>query len=370
MKLKSVETTPNPNSMKLNLDQQLGSAVTLTKENCADAANWQKELLQINGLQSLFLCADFITLNKDPRADWKPILESATAIVIGQEIVATPSIDQQRKDAESEGQVHVLVQTFRGVPIQIKVTDSEGESRVALGARFTEAAMHIQDETGLDFLAERYWADHGRRYGQREEVADELKEEFEGMFDQAALAAVVAQALGQKPSRELTVEVAGEWLSESDWSRRLAAVTELSRLQGSFDLLQRALSDAHPQVRRLSAAALGASGESRAVQPLCHAMLEDSSVGVRRTAGDALSDIGDFAAHSAMCQALSDANKLVRWRAARFLFDMGDETALPFLETALIDEAFEVRLEAEAAIARIRGGAEGLAPMWKQISNR
>ncbi len=369
MKLKSVETTPNPNSMKLNLDERLGSAVTLTKEGCSDAPDWLKELLQIDGLQSVFLCNDFLTLNKDPRADWQPILESAAAIVTGQERTA-PSTAQQRKAAETEGQVHVLVQTFRGVPIQIKATDFESEARVALSQRFNEAAMRIQEETGLDFLAERYWADHGRRYGEREAVANELKAELEGMFDQAALADVVAQALGEKSAREVSLEVLSEWLSEVDWSRRLAAVTELSRLPGSFDLLVRALSDEHPQVRRLAAAALGATGEPAAVQPLCQALLKDQSIGVRRTAGDALSDIGESAAHAAMCQALSDSNKLVRWRAARFLFDVGEESALPFLEKALADDAFEVRLEVEAAIGRIRGGAEGLAPMWKQISNR
>jgi HEAT repeat protein len=154
-----------------------------------------------------------------------------------------------------------------------------------------------------------------------------------------------------------------------DWRRRLAAVTELSRLADAVPLLARALSDEHPQVRRLAAAALGASGDAGAVEPLCTALLNDDSVGVRRTAGDALSDIGDVAAQTAMCQALSDANKLVRWRAARFLFDVGDEAALTFLERALNDEAFEVRLEVQSAIDRIRGGGEGAEPMWKRIAH-
>jgi HEAT repeat protein len=262
------------------------------------------------------------------------------------------------------------VQTFRGVPIQVKAVDAEGETRESLGERFNNAARRIQDATGADYLKERYWADHGTRYGERAVVAAELKDELEGMFDAAGLERVVAQALGKTASRAVTVEEAGEWLENDDWRRRLAAVTELSRLADAVPLLVRALSDEHPQVRRLAAAALGASGDAGAVEPLCAALLKDDSVGVRRTAGDALSDLGDVAAQNAMCQALSDANKLVRWRAARFLFDLGNEAALPFLEQALNEDAFEVRLEAQAAIDRIRAGAAGAEPMWKRISKR
>jgi HEAT repeat protein len=88
---------------------------------------------------------------------------------------------------------------------------------------------------------------------------------------------------------------------------------------------------------------------------------------VRRTAGDALSDIGDVAAQPAICRALRDSNKLVRWRAARFLSDVGTQDALPFLEQAADDPEFEVRLEIEAAMQRIRGGSEGIGPAWKRI---
>ena len=56
---------------------------------------------------------------------------------------------------------------------------------------------------------------------------------------------------------------------------------------------------------------------------------------MRRTAGDALSDIGDPAAQPSMCQALKDSNKLVRWRAARFLFDVPFVGSLPVLLAAV-----------------------------------
>ena len=70
----------------------------------------------------------------------------------------------------------------------------------------------------------------------------------------------------------------------------------------------------------------------------------------------------------AMLRALEDPNKLVRWRAARFLFEVGTEAALAALEAASGDPAFEVRLEIEAARERIRGGSASEGPAWRRMT--
>jgi hypothetical protein len=383
MRLTSLDATPNPNSMKLNLDEQLGAAVTYTSQAKTGCPQFVEGLLAVQGVMSVFVCSDFVTLNKDPRADWEHILASAKQLLSAETVdgnadrnddrqadrkdVDRASIEAQRKSAESDGQVQVLVQTFRGIPIQIKVVDSQGETRAALSVRFNETAQAIQAETSADYLTERYWADYGRRYGERSEVAKELAEEIEGSFDETTFERAKAQALGKAEVVSTTVETLREWLRHQDWQRRLTAVQELSHLADSASLLIVALEDSHPQVRRLAAAALGASGSAMAVEPLCDVLLKDPSPGVRRTAGDALSDIGDPTAQPSICQALSDTNKLVRWRAARFLSDIGTADALPFLEKAAKDQEFEVRLEISAAIDRISGGSEGLGPAWKRI---
>ncbi len=366
MQLKSVETTPNPNSMKLNLDEDLGAAVTYSVEKRTGCPEIVERLLEIAGLQSVFACHDFLTLNKDPRASWQQILEQATSI-FDKDDVTQATIKAQRQFAERDGQVRVFVQTFKNIPIQIKVVDAQGETRISLGDRFDQDAQEIQKQTGANYLKERYWADHGVRYGDRIEVANEVAEEIRGTFDENKLEQAKAQALGQTQNSPLSFDTLKEWLHDKDWHRRLMAVQELSQLQESLPLLTFALKDANPQVRRLAAAALGATGSTEAIEPLCHALINDQSVGVRRTAGDALSDIGDKAAQPAMCRALGDANKLVRWRAARFLSDIGTPEALPILEQALADPEFEVRLEIKSAIERIRGGLEGLGPAWKRI---
>ncbi|MBY0547601.1 MAG: HEAT repeat domain-containing protein [Candidatus Obscuribacterales bacterium] len=77
--------------------------------------------------------------------------------------------------------------------------------------------------------------------------------------------------------------------------------------------------------------------------------------------------MGELAAQPSICLALSDTNKLVRWRAARFLADLGTSEALSYLEKAADDAEFEVRLEIEAAIARITRGKQISMPMWKKI---
>jgi Virulence factor/HEAT repeats/Scaffold protein Nfu/NifU N terminal len=366
MQLKSVETTPNPNSMKLNLEEELGAAATYTFENRADGPEMVERLLEIEGLQSVFVCHDFLTLNKDPRANWQDILEMATSL-FGKDDLKQETIKVQRAYAEREGQVQVLVQTFKGIPIQVKVVDAQGQTSISLGERFNEAAQLMQTRTGANYLKERYWADHGVRYGDRIEVANEVVEEIRGVFDEEKLGQANAAVTSENKIPPVSIETLKQMLHEQDWHKRLMAVQELSQLHDALPLLTIAIKDSNPQVRRLSAAALGATGSTEAVDPLCDVLLNDQSVGVRRTAGDALSDIGDPSAQPAICRALGDANKLVRWRAARFLSDIGTKDALPFLEKIANDPEFEVRLEVESAIQRIRGGLEGLGPAWKRI---
>jgi HEAT repeat protein len=91
---------------------------------------------------------------------------------------------------------------------------------------------------------------------------------------------------------------------------------------------------------------------------------------VRRTAGDTLSDLGDPRAIGAMCQALRDPNKLVRWRAARFLYEVGDETALEALREAQNDPEFEVSLQVKMALERIERGEEASGTVWQQMTRR
>jgi HEAT repeat protein len=98
--------------------------------------------------------------------------------------------------------------------------------------------------------------------------------------------------------------------------------------------------------------------------------LKDPAVAVRRSAGDALNDLGDPAALPAMEAALSDPNKLVRWRAARFLFEQGGRDNLPALGRVQDDPEFEVRMQVRQAMERIEGGQAAQGPIWMRMTQQ
>ena len=340
------------------------------------------------GLQSVFVCGDFITLNRHPLSDWRQLIEQAALALTAERIIASgPSSSSSflslapTSSTAQEGQIQILVQTFSGIPMQVKAVDLEGETRLSLGSHFNEAAQLIQKTTGADFLKERQWLDHGWRYGPRAEMAEQVVSELQNYFSPERLDLTVSEAIGEKEldgaekSEDLAdFSVIEKLLLDRQWQQRLLAVQELSRLDisqspAAINLLIAALHDSNAQVRRLAAAALGTTGSALALPGLCQALVEDSSIAVRRTAGDALSDIGDASANAAMAQALSDSNKLVRWRAARFLNDLGSAESLPFLKAALQESEYEVLLEIEAAIDRIEGGGQGAGPAWRRIAD-
>jgi hypothetical protein len=386
MLLVSIETTPNPNSMKLNFDEGVEKPLTYTVEQIDECEGYVRSILSVDGIKSIFVCGNFITLNRDPRVDWKQILDAVT-VCFTKESKSEGAAQQphkhqsdieqrneQRAAGARAGQALVVVQTFKGIPLQVKVSDAAGEKRIALEARFSDTAQAIQAATGADFLKERYWAEWGARYGTAADIAAEVAEEINVRMDSSALQRLFEAATGAgaaEYTRDLVAIDAD--LKSTDWTERLKAVQELSEMKMKMEMkntasrLVSALADEHQQVRRLAAAALGASGDASVVHALAQVFIKDVAPGVRRTAGDALSDIGSPEAEPFACIALADANKLVRWRAARILADLGTDYALPYLRDALGDPQFEVNLEIESAIERISGGGEISLPMWKKI---
>ncbi len=140
--LVSIETTPNPNSMKLNLSETLKRLGTFNAENMDQSPILVRQLLQIPGVAGVFATANFLTLNRDPRLDWQPILEAVRSIFAGES--PESEVVQQRVSAENQGQVQVWVQTFRKIPLHVKVTDGVTEVRAGLSERFGAIARELQ----------------------------------------------------------------------------------------------------------------------------------------------------------------------------------------------------------------------------------
>lgn len=369
MKLLSIEPTPSPNTMKLNMDERVDRGRTYESSQADKAPAHIAALLRISGVKSVYQTADFIAIDRHPKADWKQVLGEAAAALGGDQAV----VPGEQTNLDGFGEARVYVQVFRGIPMQIRVKTDWHEVRETLPERFTNAAM----EAGLaspNLIKERKLEDRGVRYGELEDIAQEIRQELEAAFSDERLKALVER--GQQTQtdeapflegEQLTREEALSTLDAEDWRIRYRAIELLEPKLEMLDVLEKALQDDHVSVRRLAVVWLGEIKGERALSLLIQAM-SDSSAVVRRTAGDTLSDIGDALATPVMIQALADRNKLVRWRAARFLYDLGDERAVEALRTAAKDEEFEVALQARIALERIETGKEAEGTVWQQMT--
>lgn len=373
MRIVSVEPTPNPNSMKLNLDESLpaGQSLSLTRESSGGAPAVLRALLAVEGVRSVYRVADFIALERFPQADWQRVLDGARRVL---ESAVPPEGGADAAAGDPPDQVRVYVQVFRGLPMQVKLRTAAQELRAGLPDRFGVAARQAA-MLSADFLGERRWVEQPARFGDPAEVGREVAAELDATYDEERLERLLAQALAQggdaAPAPDertaLSPAVAADRLRDPDWRRRYAALDRLEPSPEALDVILAALGDSNPSVRRLATVYVKEAAEGDATPHLVR-MLQDPSPTVRRAAGDCLSDLGDPAAAPAMADALADPSKLVRWRAARFLYEVGDADALPALRAAADrDPEFEVRLQAGLAVERIASGKAGVEPAWKQM---
>ncbi len=391
MQLRSIETTPSPHCIKLNLNGII-SAKALTLQQGAtkpDAPAFAQQLLAIESVQSIFLFQDFITLTRRGNADWQPILAKAADIIglaadadkrllfqVSLPPVTTTSANLTNGQLASNfGSVDVAVQMFRAIPIQVRAISADGQqARVALPDRFNQALQRTIVATGANYVAERRWEPYQSPAGSAVEVAQLVADEIVNLIDEDELAQIENAALSNYSETEQVFVTDRQQafltqLRHPNWKSRLKALQQIEVNPETWHQVLTLLNDEQITIRRWAAALLGASGMTDAVEPLCQLALADSSAMVRRTAGDALSDLGDVAAIATMTQALTDPSKLMRWRAARFLNELGDLGAVDALHKAVKSETeFDVRVEMMAALERIEGGGNTQLPMWQRIT--
>jgi len=375
VKLLSIETTPNPNSMKLNLDERLakGVAITYTHENRGDCPACIEKILAIPGVSSVFRVADWMAIQRKPNDGWEDILSQARVVL------EYPSLNNTKPEPAGTSdkkwrEVMVSVQYFRDLPMLVKVSSGNETTRLPLPERFGQA-LERAIGSSENMLMERKWIDDGLRYGELRDVGEAVVREISAVYDEAKLKELVERAYHPdlheivKASREELVQA----FESPKWEERFAALKELGRNattqidSQALSLIIRATKDPKMSIRRLAVVFLGLIKTPEVLAPLCEA-LKDEAVGVRRSAGDALTDLGDRQAIGPMVEILKDSNKLVRWRAARFLFELGDESALPALREAQDDREFEVAMQIRQAIERIESGKVGQGPVWRQMT--
>ncbi|MDN7241044.1 conserved virulence factor C family protein [Planococcus sp. N028] len=367
MKIKTIEPTPSPNTMKVIIDQELpfGKSHNYNQDNKEGAPKEVLKILAIEGVKGVYHVADFLAVERNAKFDWEGILAEVRR-VFGEDSEHT---GEEIEIDEHFGEVYVHVQQFKGIPLQVKVFDSTSEKRFALPERFTKAMAAVMDPTEENYLLQRKWADYGVRYGEKEEIGHSVVEELEAAYPQNRLDSMVEK--NHSEEHESIVRGRKVSLEEFDvplWETRFQLLEQMN--EGELDdlpLLSKALDDEKMSIRRQAAIFLG-DIKDKAVVPFMERAMKDKSWAVRRTAGDAISDLGFPEFEPIMIETLKDKNKLVRWRAAMFLYETGTEASLAALKEAENDPEFEVKLQVKMAIARIEQGEDAKGSVWKQMT--
>jgi hypothetical protein len=71
----SIAPTPNPNSLKFTLNRSVseGRAQTFSAPEQALMSPLAGALLAVPGVKSIFFLRDFITVTREPEAEWEPL---------------------------------------------------------------------------------------------------------------------------------------------------------------------------------------------------------------------------------------------------------------------------------------------------------
>ena len=64
--------TPNPNAKKIIFDHDYEIAIYINKEN-HEVGGVAQELIEVNGVDSIFTGPGFLTISKEAQADWNDI---------------------------------------------------------------------------------------------------------------------------------------------------------------------------------------------------------------------------------------------------------------------------------------------------------
>ena len=200
MKLLSIEPTPSPNSMKLNVDERWpsGRRVSYTLERRDEAPEPLRGLLGIEGVRGLFRTADFIALDRKPGADWQRILGEARRLFDASEADGTGpgGVGGVGGEGAGFGEAHVLVQMYRGIPMQVRVRMDDTEARAALPEPFGAA---VRAAAGGTMIMERKLEEYGVRYGEPDEIAAEVAQELAAAYTAERLAELVTAAKAMGP---------------------------------------------------------------------------------------------------------------------------------------------------------------------------
>lgn len=434
--VKSIVSTPNPLSFKLELDHVILSGCGQTfqfanEEGCPEVVC---NILGFNGVESVYTMPDWVCINKLPGEShsWNDLLPLCVAALGGPSIgsEALDALDRLNMNNEkrlstesalviSDNQISATIrlQASNGIPIQIEASDGLTTKRQALSQRFSTIMEEFisQKSTGkMQFFEGRTWVKQGTLYA--DTIDDALVaavDDVEAMYSEERLQSLIGRAAlkTQDPSFSTTQDmtVSGRLFSLQSLrnSSALSTVEHLCNLasdkfnedkdNSALLVLTGFVRDGLGSIpaRRMAIAYVGSctgefysTNKDEIFKCLSIAFVQEKAAGMRRTAGDSLSDFGDErAVPLAAKQLLIDDSKLVRWRAARILGELGGpsledsegdklvrntlNTAITALQEAiLVDlQSFEVVFECTNSLALLQNGeGEKSIPVWQKMA--
>src|SRR5690625_2727564 len=190
LKILSIEPTPSPHSMKINVNKQLPDSETLNfklGDDISNAPEYINDLFKIEGITNIYRVVDFITIARHPRVAWEEILP-AVRETLGTEEKDTvvESSTNQNETETAFGEVRVFVQMFRGIHMQVKLEEGDEETRFGLPEIFTNAVLKVSPASP-NVIWERKWVEQHVRYGTVHDIGNEVVEELEASYDQERL---------------------------------------------------------------------------------------------------------------------------------------------------------------------------------------
>ena len=100
----------------------------------------------------------------------------------------------EEKADDSYGEVYVHVQTYKDIPLQVKIFDSESEVRFGLSERFLKAMDEVHGTEVENYILLRKWADYGIRYGEKAEIGEIVLQEVEAAYPDERLQEIIRQS--------------------------------------------------------------------------------------------------------------------------------------------------------------------------------
>jgi hypothetical protein len=73
--------TPNPDAMKFTLDTKLAETINVRRADDAPPGSFIERIFAAGGVASLFGVNDFVTVTREPGAEWEPIVAAVQEAV-------------------------------------------------------------------------------------------------------------------------------------------------------------------------------------------------------------------------------------------------------------------------------------------------